>query len=332
MDFSDPRTTFALHFAESASRVAERIRRDVPLHTQTKRDLSPVTLADYAVQALAGALLERYNDPTPLVAEEEAASLQTAEAQPLIDALTDVLRAELGEVTPADILRWIGRGGGETAERFWTLDPIDGTKGYVRGGQYATALAEIVEGTVEFGLLICPRLQLSASDAVGVLCMAQRGKGAWRRPLEGPPSMSWEKLQVSPCRNIQDARLLRSLEAGHTDAEAMERIAAALSVRTAPVLMDSQAKAALLAAGEAELLFRLLSPQRPDYKELIWDQAAAALLVEEAGGKVTDITGAPLDFSVGRRLMRNRGVFASNGYLHEDGLRALRAVGAIGIA
>ena len=92
--------------------------------------------------------------------------------------------------------------------------------------------------------------------------------------------------------------------------------------------MDSQAKYMLLAAGEGELYLRFLSSRQPDYREKIWDQAAGSLIVEEAGGQVCDLHGRPLDFSAGRTLLHNRGVLASNGYLHQQALQALRAIDA----
>jgi 3'(2'), 5'-bisphosphate nucleotidase len=92
--------------------------------------------------------------------------------------------------------------------------------------------------------------------------------------------------------------------------------------------MDSQAKYAVLAAGAGDLLFRLLSPKQPDYREKIWDQAAGSLVVEAAGGRISDLDGQPLDFTAGRTLARNRGVLASNGYLHEAALQALRRIQA----
>jgi 3'(2'), 5'-bisphosphate nucleotidase len=92
--------------------------------------------------------------------------------------------------------------------------------------------------------------------------------------------------------------------------------------------MDSQAKYGLLAAGHGELIFRLLSPSQPGYEEKIWDQAAGSILVEEAGGRVTDLKGARLDFAQGRTLMNNIGVMASNGHLHDHALRAINRVGA----
>jgi 3'(2'), 5'-bisphosphate nucleotidase len=92
--------------------------------------------------------------------------------------------------------------------------------------------------------------------------------------------------------------------------------------------MDSQVKYALLAAGEGEIYLRLLSSDRLDYKEKIWDQAAGSIIVEEAGGTVTDLDGRPLDFSRGRSLSGNRGICATNGILHDRVLEALRMVKA----
>jgi 3'(2'), 5'-bisphosphate nucleotidase len=92
--------------------------------------------------------------------------------------------------------------------------------------------------------------------------------------------------------------------------------------------MDSQAKYAVLAAGGGEVILRLLSPKRPDYREKIWDQAAGSIILEEAGGRLTDLSGKPLDFTQGRLLTSNRGVLATNGSLHEKVLQGLAAVQA----
>jgi 3'(2'), 5'-bisphosphate nucleotidase len=89
--------------------------------------------------------------------------------------------------------------------------------------------------------------------------------------------------------------------------------------------MDSQAKYAVVARGEAEIYLRL--PTRSDYREKIWDHAAGALIVEEAGGVVTDINGRPLEFNHGRELAANRGVIVTNGRLHHAVIEAVRALG-----
>ena len=85
--------------------------------------------------------------------------------------------------------------------------------------------------------------------------------------------------------------------------------------------MDSQAKYGAVARGEAVLYLRL--PSSSGYRERIWDHAAGSLIVEEAGGQVTDMFGQSLDFATGYQMVRNQGIVASNGSLHGAVLEAL---------
>ena len=137
---------------------------------------------------------------------------------------------------------------------------------------------------------------------------------------------NWKQLKVSDRSDSSQTRLLRSFESGHTNVSQIDQIAEWLGVQVEPVRMDSQAKYAVLAAGGGEVILRLLSPDRPDYREKIWDQAAGAIVLEEAGGRITDLAGVPLDFTQGRTLKNNRGVLATNGSLHEQVLKGLDAV------
>ncbi len=141
------------------------------------------------------------------------------------------------------------------------------------------------------------------------------------------------QLHVSSIADPAKARVLRSYEKAHTDADSIDELASTLGITAPTVAMDSQAKYSVLAAGAAEILLRLMSPNHPDYREKIWDQAAGSIVVEEAGGRVTDLDGKPLDFSKGRTLAENRGVVATNGRLHDavlEGLRDNRRVIAAG--
>ncbi len=77
------------------------------------------------------------------------------------------------------------------------------------------------------------------------------------------------------------------------------------------------------ASGMAEVYLRPVSAGR--YREKTWDHAAGVAIVEEAGGRVSDLDGRPLDFSTGPRLEGNRGVVASNGWVHDRVLEAIAA-------
>jgi 3'(2'), 5'-bisphosphate nucleotidase len=86
--------------------------------------------------------------------------------------------------------------------------------------------------------------------------------------------------------------------------------------------MDRQAKHVTVAAGATDLLIRL--PPHSEFHDAVWDQAAGSLLIEEAGGRVSDLAGQPLDFIGGRRSLRNTGMLASNGRLHRAALEAVQ--------
>ncbi|MEK6256147.1 MAG: inositol monophosphatase family protein, partial [Chloroflexota bacterium] len=231
--------------------------------------------------------------------------------------------------TPELVSEWIDHGKGNSASRFWTLDPVDGTKGFLRGGQYVVAFALIVDGEVEIGVIGCPNLSqgfIQDPDGQGSIVVAVKNEGTW---LVSPQNGHAEKqFKVSDVNNPAAARLLRSFEAGHTSVSHLDQIIANLSTTADPVLLDSQAKYTILASGHGDLLFRLISPSSPNYQEKIWDQAAGSLVVQEAGGMITDLDGKRLDFSQGRTLANNRGVLASNGHLHEAALTAIKAAKA----
>lgn len=292
--------------------MAERVRRSAS--TLTKGDRSPVTVADYAVQALVGRRLKDAFPGEPLVAEEESGALKKAENTWLLD---EVVQA-VGEGSREDVCAWIDAGRAGAEDRFWTLDPIDGTRGFLRGDQYAVCLALIVSGKVELSVMGCPNLDLEAVDGHGVLVAAARGRGCWARRLGGD---AWTRLSVSG--RTGDLIALRSFESRHTDEARVNEILERLGVRRAPLLMDSQAKYVVLAAGEGDLLLRIIPD--PEYHEKVWDQAPGYLAVVEAGGRMTDLDGKELDFGAGRSLSRNHGVLAANGSILERVVEAARA-------
>ena len=318
---------FALSAVRAGGRLAREIQQDPAGRAELKADLSPVTVADYAAQALIASQLKEAFPGDRLVAEEGSEALRRPEQRETLSAVRGWLEPVGGSLDDDQVCAWIDWGSGEPGERFWTLDPVDGTKGFLRGEQYAVALALIERGVVVLGALACPNLGIDGfpdREGEGCAALAIRGQGAWIEPLRGGAR---RPLNVSAREQPAEARVLRSVESGHTDPASMGGLLSDLGITTPPLLMDSQAKYLTLAAGTGDLIFRLISPDRPDYREWIWDQAAGSLLVTEAGGRVSDLAGADLDFSQGRRLEANRGVLASNGRLHASALRALQRVG-----
>jgi 3'(2'), 5'-bisphosphate nucleotidase len=303
-----------------ASRLAQRIQRQMVGSGLTKDDRSPVTVADFAVQALIARRLAENLPGAVLVGEENAEALQLAEGVATLDHITEFLRFSIPDTTPEEVCGLIDRGDSEPGDEFWTLDPIDGTKGFLRREQYAIALAFIRNGKVELGVLGCPELN------GGTVVVAARGKGTFSQPFSVEDD--WKQLKVSSRHDANEARILRSVEKADTNVDEIGQLAAKLGVAGAPVPMDSQAKYAVLAAGEGDVLLRLISPSRPDYREKIWDQAAGSIVIEEAGGRISDLDGKPLDFSQGRTLAKNRGILATNGRLHVPFLAGLQSIGA----
>jgi len=313
----------AVAAAVAAARVCQWVQqRLVSGEAVLKQDRSPVTVADFAAQAVIDHVLGERVPEVPVVAEEQAEALRRDDG--LRRQVLEAVATELPHLGPEGVLKAIDRGSfaGGTEGRFWAVDPIDGTKGFLRREQYAVAIALIEGGEVVLGVLACPALPvtLDSPGVPGCLLAGVRGEGAWMQPLGGPGRT---RLAVDPESDPRRAVVCESVESGHSSHADSARVTALLGTTSPPVRMDSQCKYALLARGEASVYLRL--PTRADYQEKIWDHAAGALLIEEAGGRVTDVRGYPLDFSRGRTLAANRGVIATNGHLHDA---VLAAVGA----
>ncbi len=332
ISLSDTRVEFALRAVQQAASLAADIQNEMVSVALTKDDRSPVTVADFAAQAVVGYLLDKTFPGALLVGEEASAVLRSPDERDTLDKITEFMQRVITGVSAEEVCDLIDRGVDEPGDNYWTLDPIDGTKGFLRGAQYVTALAYVENGAVQLGALGCPNITPDLHENIGgegSLLIAQRGEGTWISTLSGEISEeNFSRLSVSGRADPSQARLMRSFESGHTNTTLVDEVQRELGGEVDPVRMDSQVKYALLASGEGEIYLRLLSPDRMDYREKIWDQAAGSIIVEEAGGTVTDLDGKVLDFSRGRTLKDNRGICATNGLLHDDALEALKRVKA----
>ncbi len=322
----------------TAAALCEQVRHDLVPEAIVKVDRSPVTVADFGAQAVVCRMIADAFPDDPIVGEEGSAALRDPAGMDSLAAVTELVAEHLygrlsGSIESQDVLTWIDLGAGKPARRFWTLDPIDGTRGFLRGDQYAVALSLIVDGEVRVAALACPALDsVSLGDAMkrtgtsgsGALVVAARGGGAWAAPLSGEPAgHEWQRLTVCDVSYGECLRFVESVEAGHANHDLQGAVARAAGIDAAPLRMDSQAKYAAIAGGLASLYLRLPRPGIERYREKIWDHAAGALIVEEAGGRVTDMLGRSLDFGEAR-LVAGAGVVASNGTLHPAVIRAIR--------
>ncbi|XP_030938382.1 SAL1 phosphatase-like [Quercus lobata] len=326
--------------ASLAARLCQKVQKELlQSDVQSKSDKSPVTVADYGSQALVSFVLENElpSESFSLVAEEDSGDLRKESGQETLQRITKLVNDTLlsdgsfsvSSLTTEDVLRAIDRGKSEGGSHgwHWVLDPIDGTKGFLRGDQYAIALALLDEGKVVLGVLACPNLPLvsisgdsqhSSHDEVGCLFFAKVGAGTYMQSLDGS---SPKKVHVSTTENPEEASLFESFEAAHSLHDLSSSIAKKLGVKAPPVRIDSQAKYGALSRGDGAIYLRF--PHK-GYREKIWDHAAGCIVVTEAGGVVTDAAGNPLDFSQGRYLDLDTGIIVTNQKLMPSLLKAVR--------
>jgi 3'(2'), 5'-bisphosphate nucleotidase len=305
-----------------AAKICRSVQAQINLEHLSKDDSSPVTVADFGSQAVVCKTLGEKFPHDSIVAEEDATELRDSGNLHFLHQIHEQVCANCLQASPDEICRWIDRGTGKHRhDRFWTLDPIDGTKGFLRRQQYAISLALIVDGQIVVGLLGCPNLT-TGDDAGGQVFYAVKGGGAFVESLESPGNP--QSIVVSKTTNGASLQFCGPVEAGHSNVSQTAKIMSALGATKPVNMLDSQAKYAVVARGEADAYLRL--PTNKDRFENIWDHAGGVIVVEEAGGKVTDAAGKRLDFSAGEQLTRNQGVVVSNGLVHDQLLAAIMAV------
>ena len=293
-----------------------------------KDDKSPVTVADYGAQAVINSAIRQAFPNDNIVGEESSDEVKThpelatqlvrlasqfAPEDPRFATTAEQADQSL-EKAIANLCEAIdfGKYEGGSKGRQWALDPVDGTKGFLRGGQYAVCLALIVDAEVKLGVIGCPNL-----GKQGGIYYAVRNQGGSWFPLyaadgEALPDGGAEPqaLRFREVESVSDAQFCESVEAGHSAQGKQEKIAHTLGLTKPSIRMDSQAKYCSLASGAADIYLRL--PVSLSYEEKIWDHAAGSLLITEAGGVVTDMYGSALDFGQGRTLKNNKGIVASS--------------------
>jgi len=240
--------------ASAAELIRGSYRRNIGV--RTKADGSPVTEADVAAEQAIRAIVQGRFPEDGFYGEESAADRMDA-------------------------------------ARVWIVDPIDGTKSFVRQyPMFSTQIALMHDGQLELGV--------SCAPVYGETAWAERGSGAF---MDGAP------LAVSRIATLEQATVstgnLRSLAGGPRWAAFGRMVTRLDRIRGFGDFLHYH----LLAAGKIEAVIE------SDIQ--ILDIAALTVIVEEAGGRVTDLEGAPIG-------LKTRSILASNGVLHDEILAGLR--------
>ena len=345
----------ALGVVTRCARVTKRLQaRLCTEQSICKSDSSPVTVGDFTVQALVLSELCRAFPGDGFIAEERSEVLR---AQP--EELRSVAQLVYGEEGAdegggsrdptgeqmAALCRAIDLGGTGYGQngRTWVLDPIDGTKGFLRNEQFCIALALVLTDSerparVGLGILGCPNLdwdpatpqRCSVQKGEGWTFYAVEGQGASGRRLHGDaPDV---RLQASPTQDCTTLQCCTSVPStGHSEQDTIAATVKALGTSVPPLELDSQAKYGLVACGAADLYLRI--PKGGANGQNIWDHAAGCVVVQEAGGRVTDSNGNPLDFGSGEQFPNQApAIIVTNGALHASVQATVRQCAVRGAA
>jgi 3'(2'), 5'-bisphosphate nucleotidase len=190
-------------------------------------------------------------------------------------------------------------------ERVWMIDPIDGTAGFIKkDGDFAVQIGLSIGGLPELGVVYLP--------AQGTLYFATKGQGAFVETNGGAP----QKLQVSTKTDFREMNIAVSRD--HRSPK-MSRIIRELGLRKEIGRGSVGVKIGLIAEQECDLYIHL------SHRTKFWDTCAPQVILEEAGGRMTDLFGNEFRYDLDN-VMNLNGIVASNGAAHELTLENLAPI------
>lgn len=233
--------------AEAAGQAILEIYR-TDFGVEQKDDQSPLTAADLAAHRVISEGLKQLTPDWPILSEESRHAPFTERAQ------------------------W---------SRFWLVDPLDGTREFVkRNGEFSVNIALIEAGNPVLGVVHAPVLAWSAAGAVGAGASLVHANGD-RQPLRVQPARA--PLRLAGSRSHGDARLNAVLERlGEHELRPM----------------GSALKFVLVAQGEADVYLRFGPTSE-------WDTAAGQCVLEQAGGRVLSLSGDPFTYNRRETLLND---------------------------
>lgn len=346
--------SLALRTVHRASIVTKQVLRslDNRISAETKADASPVTIADFAAQALIISSIHSVYPDDKFVGEEDARQLRDnpdlakrvweivqGAASLKMEQHDDPLASPGTLETMLDIMD-LGMGESTRQGRVWVLDPVDGTATFMKGQQYAVCLCLLVDGVQHVGVIGCPNLSFEMAgskireddvdlEGYGVVLSAVKGQGTSVQKMHADSLGSPSQIEQQGQR--KDLTTLDFVEAtiGKTTLSQSEHreVAETLGAKwPSTVIWSQQMKYVSLALGATDVMVRI--PKTRERFTYVWDHAGGNLLFEEVGGVIRDINGAVIDFGQGRKLLgeRNFGMVAAMPFCFNDVEKAVKDV------
>lgn len=187
--------------------------------------------------------------------------------------------------------------------RVWMIDPLDGTRAYVEGSEsFSVMIGLAIEGVAMLGITYAPMSN--------VLYYAEKGFGAFV-VREGKS----EQIHVSAINSVRDARIVDYRRTAGF--RILDKYVDALGFKVAGIEGTNTLKVGRIAEGNAEVVINT------NTNVCKWDFCAPQVILEEAGGKVTDTEGNPIDY-LSSKTSLDKSFVATNGILHQVILEALK--------
>lgn len=288
--------SLAVNLVRKASEITEWFKNK-GVETYLKKDRSPATVADYSSQIyILNRLREEFPEDQVIAEESETGLIDDHSCNQINECFTQLDIANITDFK--NLLNYRG----QRSSRQWTIDPIDGTKGFMKGLKYAIGIGLMVNSDTKICVISVPEYKKNGL----AIFVAEQGQGA-KASYEGK---DFETIHVSDQNNLKKARLCQSL---HYDLPWVTQFADKLGIEKR-IKMDSMAKFCLVADGSYDLYLKPIM----GFRAFTWDYGPGDLLVREAGGKVTDLDEERLTFEGEKCILKAPGIITSNGALHDE--------------
>ena len=294
--------SLAIKLVKKASKITEWFRKEKVLSFK-KEDESPVTLADFASQTFIISKIKELFPEDQIIAEEDSGAFINLNVEDIIKKCYNSLNLVF-EDNFKDTLNYRG----SISKRQWTIDPIDGTKGFQKHLAYAIGIGFMVQSEPTVCAISVPNY----NERNLTIFSAEKNYGA--KVSYG--DQNFNLIKVSENKTIKNFRMCHSL---HYDKPWVMNFARSLGI-TSFVQMDSMAKFCKVADSTADLYIKPLNINR----SFTWDFLPGDLLVKEAGGIITDLNGNSIKYLNENCIITAPGLIASNGVLHKNILNTLK--------